>query len=92
MRYESYFVRFDVGTDVEPIEQTDMGIYPNPTNDVIYIPNGLSDIKIFDIAGRQLYLSSNVDMMIDLSYFKSGAYILVAFDGEKIISTKIIKN
>lgn len=92
MRYESYFVRFDVGTDVEPIEQTDMGIYPNPTNDVIYIPNGLSDIKIFDIAGRQLYLSSNVDTMIDLSYFKSGAYILVAFDGEKIISTKIIKN
>ncbi len=91
MRYESYFVRFDVPNTIETIKQANLSIYPNPTNDIIHIPNGLLNIKLFDITGRQLRISTQTETIIDLSTLKPGTYILTAFDGENNISTKIIK-
>ena len=91
MRYESYFVRFDVESDIESV-QTDFAIYPNPTSDVLNIPAGFSDIKLFDITGRVVYTAASVESTIDLSTLTAGTYILTAFDGEEYVSTKVIKN
>ena len=94
MRYESYFVRFDVGneTDNASIKNTNVMVYPNPTSGMLYVSEGLSDVRLFDVAGREVYSASDVVNYIDLNQVAKGVYMLIAFDGEKYISTKIIRN
>ena len=92
MRYESYFVRFDVANAVDVVEQTDLCIYPNPTNGFLNIDSNLTDIAIFDIMGRCVYRASSVISTIDLSALSAGTYIFVANDGINRVSTKLIKN
>ena len=95
MRYESYFVRFDVGensgTNTENINGSEMLVYPNPTNGEVVIPFGFTEVEIFDITGRKVYVSSNVNSTIDLSSLNAGTYVLRAFNGEEYVSTKLIK-
>lgn len=93
MRYESYFVRFDVQNDIDRIEFTnDLSIYPNPTNGIVYIDSNLTNIEIFDLIGRTVYSASSVTSAIDLSHLNAGTYILVATDGDNRVSTKLIKH
>ena len=91
MRYESYFVRFDAPTIDESIVTDDLLLYPNPTMGLLNLSTNLTNVKVFDLMGRQVYSVSNVDSVIDLSSLANGTYILTAFDGEKQFSTKIIK-
>ena len=52
----------------------------------------MSNVQLFDIAGRMVYSASDIVSVIDLSKIADGTYFLVADkDGERI-STKIIKN
>lgn len=93
MRYESYFVRFAEGTDVERVEEKDaLVIYPNPTDGLLHIDSNLTNVEIFDLMGRSVYRVSSVVSTIDLSALSAGTYIFVAQDGENRISTKLIKN
>ena len=92
MRYESYFVRFDVANEIDIVEQTNLSIYPNPTDRLLNIDSNLTDVMIFDIMGRCVYHASSVNSTIDLSYLTAGTYILTAFDGKNRVSTKLIKN
>ena len=59
---------------------------------MLYLSEELSDVRLFDVAGREVYSASNVVSTIDLSDISKGVYMLIAFDGEKYISTKIIKH
>ena len=93
MRYESYFVRFDVETSLDKVMKSDdLAIYPNPTDGLLNIDSNLTDVTIFDIMGRCVYRASSVNSTIDLSNLSAGTYIFVAFDGENRVSTKLIKN
>jgi hypothetical protein len=93
MRYESYFVRFDVETSLDKMMKSDdLAIYPNPTDGLLNIDSNLTDVTIFDIMGRCVYRASSVNSTIDLSNLSAGTYIFVAFDGENRVSTKLIKN
>jgi hypothetical protein len=87
-------VRFDVEnkTDNASVKNTDgVVVYPNPTSGMLYLSEELSDVRLFDIAGREVYAMSNMVNNIDLTNIEKGVYMLIAFDGEKYISMKIVK-
>ena len=91
-RYETIIVRFDVEAADEIVFDNAFSAYPNPTSGILYLSDELSNVQLFDIAGRQVYSASDILSVIDLSEIAAGTYILVAEkDGERI-STKIIKN
>ena len=91
MRYESYFVRFDIESGVNHVVNSDLGVYPNPTDGILNISSNLTNVEIFDIMGRKVYSASEVESVIDLTQLSAGTYILMATDGSSKVSTKIIK-
>ena len=91
MRYESYFVRFDVESGVNNVVNSDLGVYPNPTDGILNISSNFTNVEIFDIMGRKVYSASEVESVIDLTQLSAGTYILMATDGSSKVSTKIIK-
>ena len=89
---QCFFIRFDAPVALENIQTQQLAIHPNPTSSILYLSEELSNVQLFDIAGRQVYSASDILSVIDLSEIAAGTYILVAEkDGERI-STKIIKN
>lgn len=71
-------------------------IYPNPTNNLVFIDSEeiVGEIKIFDIDGKQLFEVKPTEskINIDLSSFSSGIYILKVNSDSIIESFKLIKN
>ena len=92
MRYETFVVRYDVESADDVVFDNSMVVYPNPTSGVLYLSDGLSNVKLFDVTGREVYSASDMVNSIDLTQVASGVYMLIAFDGEKYISTKIVKD
>ena len=91
MRYETIIVKYDAKVANEVVFDSELGVYPNPTDGVLYFSDNMEDVQLMDITGRVVYKASEVETMIDLSDLTAGTYILTAFDGEHYISTKIIK-
>ena len=92
MRYETFVVRYDVESADDVVFDNSMVVYPNPTSGVLYLSDGLSNVKLYDVTGREVYSASDMVNSIDLTQVVSGVYMLIAFDGEKYISTKIVKD
>ncbi|GGD17426.1 S8 family serine peptidase [Flavobacterium orientale] len=71
-----------------------INLYPNPTNDFLYVPSNFDEIdsiQIYDVAGRFVKSLQNTKTKIDLSQLESGVYFLhIDFSDKKIIN-KIIK-
>ena len=61
-------------------------VYPNPTNDKVYILGATESIGVFNIAGQRIFFSDNLNS-IDISSWKNATYLLKS--GNNII--KIIK-
>ncbi len=87
------------GTQTLSENNSDFKVYPNPTNDVLYI--GLNNIEvkhlaIYDITGRVAYQTmvlNNELITLDLSVLSSGIYSLQILDAnQKTHKRKIIKN
>jgi len=79
----------------EPIGNTDVRIYPNPTNDVVNIMNhNLEELKIevFNAVGQQIPISFQ-NNQLDFSAFDNGMYLLKVYNTQKNQTThfKIIK-
>lgn len=71
-------------------------IYPNPANNLVTVTHGTNckQINIFDVLGQQIYSvkTTGESTEIDLSSFKSGAYVLQCiFDEESVMQKLIIK-
>lgn len=77
-RYETYIVRLDGETATEIINDNTLIIYPNPTNGVLNFTEELANIEVYDIVGRCVYSSSDVETSIDLSGISVGTYFVVA--------------
>jgi len=72
---------------------TNISIYPNPTNDKLFI-QGLSDatkVSIYNVLGK-LVLSQTISKEIDVNNLQSGIYIIKITDEQKEIVRKFIKN
>ena len=104
-RTSPYFANFNLGacncksTSVDNIENIKAIVYPNPFFDnlEIQIPDNINKCNITVMnpdgqkIGQERYSIDNFKKSINLSYLKSGLYILELDYGEKIEFTKIIK-
>ena len=78
---------------VDDQKQLDISIYPNPTNDKLFI-QGLSSsskVSIYNVLGK-LVLSQTISKEIDVNNLQSGIYIIKITDEQKEIVRKFIKN
>jgi hypothetical protein len=72
---------------VEYLRADDLVVYPNPSNDKIYISGNVDDVKLFDSSGRKiLAITSNT---IDISNLENGIYLMIVNNS---ISKSIVKN
>ena len=92
MRYETFVVRYDVESANDVVLENDLMLYPNPTNGILNVAEELSDVQLFDVAGRCVYSASAVVSTIDLSEVANGTYFLVADKNGERVSVKVIKN
>ena len=84
--------------------ENNLEVFPNPTDDILYIYNTEKDlidfdITIIDIVGKEMYrgqvkISKNNQFVIDVSNFKDGLYFMSITDleGNIIRTQKVIKN
>lgn len=73
--------------------QLNISIYPNPTNDKLFI-QGLSSssrVSIYNVLGK-LVLSQTISKEIDVNNLQSGIYIIKITEEQKEIVRKFIKN
>lgn len=76
------------------IDQTQLSIYPNPTNGVINIAssNNLQQIEIYNLLGEKVYESkpNNSNTAIDLSEQSKGIYFIKTYTEKGIKTQKIL--
>ena len=78
---------------IDDQNQLNISIYPNPTNDKLFI-QGLSSssrVSIYNVLGK-LVLSQTISKEIDVNNLQSGIYIIKIVDEQKEIVRKFIKN
>lgn len=81
-------------TGIQVIQNLEFKIYPNPSEDLIYIENIPENaiLQIFDIQGRLLIQDSRSQKsFIDISTIPSGQYIVVISLDSKLGIEKLIK-
>lgn len=76
-----------------------VSIYPNPVTDMLYIQsenNHPKRVKVIDLSGRQLYISSlsqsSDRIVVPVSSFAPGTYIVILETDEKVFKHKFIKH
>lgn len=75
-----------------------LSIYPNPNNGIfsISLQNYVakSEVEIFNVLGEKIYATSNFKQQtsneIDLSKFQKGIYFVKIYDGQTILTKKIV--
>lgn len=74
------------------IKIPDVGIYPNPFNEQIFVKseNKVEKIEIYNTSG-QLVLSINQTNIVDATELRNGTYVLKAYYEDQIIVTKVLK-
>lgn len=77
---------------INTVEAAEFSVYPNPVQDVLYISceAGVSNVAIFDVAGRMV--KASVENSINVSELKSGMYIVKVVDMNGAVgTTRILK-
>jgi hypothetical protein len=91
---EDYTVRISKQAVQNPINQTDILIYPNPVKSVLYVKNisKRANHKIYNAAGQLVSSGVILNNKIDVSALINGVYVIDIQDGENIsIQKKFIK-
>ena len=100
IRPEADFWLDDIRVNVVTRDQgqtanTRLDVYPNPTNDILYIDTDYKNytIQLFDVLGRQMEetRNSNGSQYLDFSGFSSGMYFLKVNANNKTETLKILK-
>jgi len=76
-------------------ETSELTLYPNPVNDVLYIENAsaVENVEIYDIVGNLVFNVKNNDalLLINVNSLKSGIYMIRAYTSEGIGISSFIK-
>jgi hypothetical protein len=79
------------GQDSSLIENK-INVYPNPFSDKLFIQGASNvDVTIFDLSGKIMLQTKNVNGSIDLSTLQSGMYLIQVKSEGKIYKRKIFK-
>ncbi len=82
---------------INDIDNKPFVVYPNPTNDVLFIRTdiAISEIRVVDINGRQLKLLHDIpnaqSFSVDVSDLNAGLYFLIIHAEESAQTIKFIK-
>jgi hypothetical protein len=81
--------------NVNPVlHETDFSVHPNPSNGKFRIGNiaSMTEIKVFDINGKQIYIDRKGNKDIDLSNEKAGIYFVeVSVNGDKSVRKIVLQ-
>ena len=95
----SIITQEDYLNNIKDIEDRDLKIYPNPTNEQITIEcypyTDIVSAIIYDMSGKIVYSSNKVNngkQTIDVSKFANGLYLLKINDSGKYYTRKFEKN
>ena len=98
-RFTIQFFNDGVLGSTEEIFQS-VTVYPNPTNDILYISNpeklNLEEAILYDLSGRELISiglnANNKSLLMDVSSLSTATYILTIKGEDGVFSTQIIKD
>ncbi|MFN8355243.1 MAG: T9SS type A sorting domain-containing protein [Spirosomataceae bacterium] len=81
----------EVVTATEPTSVLDLNVFPNPTTGIIlWNDETITDLSVFDLAGRQVHQQKVQQTQADLSCLDSGLYLLRLSDGKREVVKKLI--
>jgi PKD repeat protein len=94
IKMDSMQIGITVG--IESFEKNGILIYPNPANEKVNIEfteAKVRQLKVTDISGRILLTKTlvNKSEMVDLSSLENGVYIISVQEGDKLRTSRIIK-
>ena len=77
--------------NVEEFGETQIVVFPNPTQDIITIASNLSvNASLYNAMGQPVYQNSNVNQ-IDMSRYEAGIYHLILTYSNLQFTKKIVK-
>ena len=90
---EDYSVRISRKVIPNPINQTDILIYPNPVSSVLYVKNisKKANYKIYDAVGQVVANGILLNNQINVSRLINGVYIIDIDDNGRTAQKKFIK-
>jgi hypothetical protein len=73
------------------IKENKLLMYPNPSSGIINIPNNLQNLRIIDIQGKEVFSAKHPGLSgIDLSFLKTGVYIVLSKSEGILYSDKLV--
>ena len=77
---------------VRDLANTDLKVYPNPTNGEVQLPLlDMERVEVYNATGQLVFKRSNVTSTIDLAGQPSGLYLLKIYADGVVYSTKVVK-
>ena len=77
-------------TAVDENQDSDITIYPNPTNGLLYIDYDITNVEIYNILGQ--LVKETKENVIDLSAQEASTYLLKVITPSGVVTKQIIKN
>jgi alpha-L-arabinofuranosidase len=75
-------------------ESNQLSVYPNPAKNILYIKGDKSSnisVLVSSLTGQTLIKKQTANGQVDISGLKSGVYILTTQQGNKLVSTGLMK-
>ncbi|UKB83468.1 GEVED domain-containing protein [Chryseobacterium sp. MEBOG06] len=90
---EDYTVRISKPVVANPLDQTDIMIYPNPVSSVLFVKNisKRAKYKIYNSAGQVIADGILLNNQINVSRLINGVYVIDIDDNGKTVQKKFIK-
>jgi hypothetical protein len=87
----------DIQTGMDDIDNIEFSLYPNPTNDFLFIKSdnaGINMVSVIDLSGKTVLIEPDFlqDDYLDLSSLKNGIYFLSIQTANKVQIRKVVKN
>jgi hypothetical protein len=89
-----YFVKEEIPTNVQIVEQAGLDIFPNPAFDFIRINGNIENgrIKIYDLQGNlKIEKSIGEEREVSISGLPNGTYILIIYSPEGMCKFHLVK-
>jgi hypothetical protein len=86
-------VTFVLDSGIDDVIHNKINIYPNPTNDDIFIKSEfqITKVEIYSLLGALTLLENNFNEKISVSALSKGIYMLKIYTDNDIFIQKIIK-
>lgn len=83
-------LEFNIIIGNETPVQSEISIFPNPTNGRLNIANvANAEVTIYNVLGEMVISASNIDNYVDLSDLSAGSYIVKVKDNDRVVSKHI---